>query len=78
MYDVRSTPGFQRFKQALGFNPKAGTDLKNEVKRLMFTNDKEPIPVSNDDARFIMVMSAFTNYEKQVCCLELYRISLSL
>ena len=63
-----SMAGFQRFKQALGFNPKSGSDLKNEVKRLMFsqTGDKEPIPVSSDDARFIMVMSAFTVYEKQV------------
>ena len=61
-----SNPGFQRFKQALGFNTKSSMDLKNEVKRLMFSSDREPVVVSNDDARFIMVMSAFTAYEKQV------------
>ena len=59
--------GFQRFKQALGLNPKCGTELMYEVKRLMFSGNKELIAVSNDEARFIMVMSAFTSYEKQVC-----------
>ena len=65
---LSSDLGLQRIKQVFGFNPKTGTDLKNEVKRLMFSSDKEkePFVVSNDEARFEMVMSAFTNYEKQV------------
>ena len=62
------TPGLgQRIKQAFGIGPKISADLKNEVKRLMFSSDtKEPVVVSDDDARFAMVMSAFTVYEKQV------------
>ena len=71
-FHIHFNPGFQRFKQALGFIPKPGTDLKYVLRRLMFTNDKEPIPVSNDEARFKMVMSVFTNYEKQVISLKLY------
>ena len=59
--------GFQRLRQAFGLGTKTSADLKNEVKRLMFTSDtKEPVVVSDDDARFVMVMSAFTVYEKQV------------
>jgi hypothetical protein len=44
-------------------------DLKAEVKRLMFSTDKErePILVTSDPGKFTMVMSAFTTYEKQVC-----------
>ena len=52
-------------KQALGFGNKPGDDLKTMVERLMFSGDKA-VPVFSDDTRFIMVMSAFTNYEKQV------------
>ena len=37
----------------------------------MFSDDKEAIPVSNEEARFVMVMSAFTNYEKQVCTVSM-------
>ena len=44
-------------------------DLKAEVKRLMFSADKErePVVVTTDSGKFTMVMSAFTTYEKQVC-----------
>ncbi len=41
-------------------------NLKAELKKLMFTGDKKPAPVSNDPAKFTMVMSILTNYEKNV------------
>jgi hypothetical protein len=44
-------------------------ELKAEVKRLMFSTDKEkePVLVTTDHGKFTMIMSAFTTYEKQVC-----------
>ena len=41
-------------------------DLKAEVKKMMFTSEKDPVVMSTDSAKFTMVMSAFTAYEKQV------------
>ena len=40
----------------------------------MFNDSKEPVVVSNDDARFGMVMSAFTAYEKLVCNVICYNL----
>ena len=44
---------------------KPAADLKVEVKRLMF-RDERPVPVVYDQAKFSMIMSAFHNYERQV------------
>lgn len=44
---------------------KHAEDLKNEIQKLMFS-EKVPINVSLDQGRFVMVMSAFFNYEKVV------------
>ena len=60
----------QRTKNLFGLGGKSSSmDLKAEVKRLMFSADKEkePILVTTDPGKFTMVMSAFTTYEKQVC-----------
>ena len=60
----------QRTKNLFGLGGKSSSmDLKAEVKRLMFSadKDKEPVLVTTDPIKFTMVMSAFTTYEKQVC-----------
>jgi hypothetical protein len=60
----------QRTKNLFGLGSKSSSmDLKAEVKRLMFSTDRErePILVTSDPGKFTMVMSAFTTYEKQVC-----------
>ena len=60
----------QRTKNLFGLGGKSSSmDLKAEVKRLMFSADKErePVVVTTDPGKFTMVMSAFTTYEKQVC-----------
>ena len=65
----------QRTKVFLGLGGKSSSmDLKTEVKRLMFSADKEkePVVVTTDPGKFTMVMSAFTTYEKQVCTRTVY------
>ena len=58
----------QRTRLYLGLDTNSpSTDLKAEVKRLMFSADKEPLVVTTDPGKFTMIMSAFTTYEKQVC-----------
>ena len=51
-----------------------------EVRRLMFSG-KGPVVVTTDHEKFIMIMSAFTTYEKQVCTscsiYEIYTIYMS-
>ncbi len=44
---------------------KPAADLKVEVKRWMF-RDERPVQVVLDQAKFSMIMSAFHNYERQV------------
>lgn len=41
------------------------TDLRAEVKKLMFS-DKTPIVITQNTTEFTQVMSAFNNYEKAV------------
>ena len=41
------------------------TELRTEIKRLMFV-EKHPIVVSENVAKFTLLMSAFHNYEKAV------------
>ncbi len=41
-------------------------DLRVELEKLMFSEDKKPLIVSNNPASFMEVMIALTNYEKQV------------
>lgn len=53
-------------KAALGLGKSSTIDLKSEVKKLMFTSDKRPVPICEDQAKFTMIMAAFSNYEKQV------------
>ncbi len=50
----------------MGFQSKAASDLKAEVKKLMFSPDKTPLVIVEDQGRFTMVMAAFHNYEKVV------------
>lgn len=50
----------------MGFQSKPVADLRAEIKKLMFASDKTPIVVVEEQARFIMIMSAFHNYEKVV------------
>ena len=42
------------------------TELKTEIKRLMFTSDEQPIVISNDRQKFKEVMCAFHKYERAV------------
>lgn len=59
----------QRTKAFLGLERKSSSmDLKAEVKKVMFSADKEkePVVMSTEPGKFTMVMSAFTTYEKQV------------
>ncbi len=56
----------QRLKGLFGSDKGSTVDLKAELKKLMFTVDKKPALISDDPAKFIMVMSILTNYEKQV------------
>ena len=57
----------QRLKDRFFGSDKGSTmDLRAELKKLMFTVDKKPALISDDPAKFIMVMSILTNYEKQV------------
>ena len=67
----------QRTKNLFGLGGKSSSmDLKAEVKRLMFSADKEkePVLVTTDHGKFTMVMSAFTTYEKQVCTCTVYSV----
>ena len=41
------------------------TDLKTEIKRWMFS-EKGHIIMSDNPSSFMMIMSAFNNYEKNV------------
>ena len=52
----------------MGLLSKAASDLKAEIKRLMYSSDKTPVPVVEDQGRFIMVMAAFHQYERNVSC----------
>ena len=56
----------QRTKNLFGLGGKSPSmDLKAEVRRLMFSG-KEPVVVTTDPGKFIIIMSAFTTYEHQV------------
>lgn len=50
-------------KKFFGQQSKQVTDLNVEIMRLMFDSEK-PIVMSNDNASFMVLMSAFHNYEK--------------
>jgi len=50
----------------MGFLSKAAADFKNEIKKLMFSSDKTPVPVVEDQGRFAMIMAAFHQYERAV------------
>ncbi len=52
-------------KAKFGGLSKQVTDLKVELKRMMFV-DKRPMIVSQNSSKFAMIMSAFHNYEKTV------------
>lgn len=51
-------------KHAIDEHP--NMNLKLELEKLMFDDDKKPVSICENDALFTMVMSAFSNYEKQV------------
>ncbi len=56
----------QRLKDFFVSDKGSTMDLRAELKKLLFTGDKKPVLISNDPAKFTMVMSILTNYEKQV------------
>ena len=41
-------------------------NLKTELKKLIFDSKKNPLAICEDQVTFVMVMSTFMNYEKQV------------
>ena len=61
-----SLSNIQKLKAKFGFHSKQVGDLKTEIKRLMFAQDKTPLVVSQDGAKYGLLMSAFHNYEKLV------------
>ncbi len=56
----------QRLKDFFVGDKGSTMDLRAELKKLLFTGDKKPALVSDNPAKFTMVMSILTNYEKQV------------
>lgn len=53
-------------KTKLGWQSKQVTELRAEVKRLMFTSDKNPVVMTQETSKFSQMMLAFSNYEKAV------------
>ena len=41
-------------------------DLVKEINGLMFKSDEEPVMISTDRSKMIMVMAALSAFEKQV------------
>ena len=56
----------QKLKAVFGREKGSSIDLKAEMKKVMFSPDQKPMTVSDDPARFILLMFTMTNYEKQV------------
>ena len=56
---------FATGNQKSGVQYKHAEDLKNEIQKLMFS-DNTPMVLSENQARFSMLMSSFQNYEKVV------------
>ena len=53
-------------KAKFGFQSKPVADLEADIKKLMFTSDKTPLVVVEDQGRFTMIMAALHNYERVV------------
>ena len=45
---------------------KPAADLKADIMKLMFSYDKTPLVVVEEQGRFTMIMAALHNYEKVV------------
>ena len=50
----------------MGLVSKVVSDLKTAINRLMYSSDNIPVPVVEDQGRFIMVMATFHQYERNV------------